>query len=358
MRKTLIIMLTVSGLMMVSGCSSSAENDVPQAKPRSVRIEKTVSRDLPVIVRSVGRLVPNREVAVSAQVTGIVMKINADVGTKVTSGETLVELDPIDYTLALNEAQANFQSAQARRVVAEKNYERAKSLLPENVITLELFDQAEAEYRSSQALVSQLKAVVDIARNRLGKTVIGAPFNGYVSQKLVELGQNVAVGDPVMSIADMETMRVRIHISENDYVHLDKDDPVTVMVEAFSDVEFTGRVDKIGIKADGRTNTFEVEVLLDNPQFTLKAGLTARVSIQTEVIHDAVMIGQGTVLFREDRKEVFVIEQGNKAVAREVKLGRVEGSTVRILQGLMPGDNLVVSGGQYLKHGDEVVVKP
>ena len=179
-----------------------------------------------------------------------------------------------------------------------------------------------------------------------------------VSQKLVELGQNVAVGDPVMSIADMETMRVRIHISENDYVHLDKDDPVTVMVEAFSDVEFTGRVDKIGIKADGRTNTFEVEVLLDNPQFTLKAGLTARVSIQTEVIHDAVMIGQGTVLFREDRKEVFVIEQGNKAVAREVKLGRVEGSTVRILQGLMPGDNLVVSGGQYLKHGDEVVVKP
>jgi multidrug efflux pump subunit AcrA (membrane-fusion protein) len=70
------------------------------------------------------------------------------------------------------------------------------------------------------------------------------------------------------------------------------------------------------------------------------------------------MISQGSVLFREDRKEVFVIEKGNTAVARKVKLGRVDGSLVRILEGLMPGDNLVVSGGQYLKQGDEVVVKP
>ena len=358
MRKILIIVLAVYGPMMVSGCGPSAENDVPPAKPRSVRTEKIVSRDLPVIVRAVGRLVPNREVVVSTQVTGIFMQIKADIGTRVDAGEALAELDPTDYTLALNESQANLQSAQARRVVAENNYERAKSLLPDNVITLELFDQAEAEYRSSQALISQLEAVVDIARHRIGKTVIRAPFDGYVSQRWVELGQNVAVGDPVMSIADMETMRVRIHISEHDYVHLDKDDPVTVMVEAFSDVSSAGRVDKIGIKADGRTNTFEVEILLDNPQFTLKAGLTARVSIQTEVIPDAVMISQGSVLFREDRKEVFVIEQGNMAVARKVRLGRVDGSLVRILEGLMPGDNLVVSGAQYLKQGDEVVVKP
>lgn len=358
MRKMLIIVLAVCGPLMASGCGPSKENDVPVAKPRSVRIEEIVSRDLPVTVRAVGRLVPNREVVVSAQVTGILMQINADIGTRVNAGEALVELDPTDYRLALNEAQANLRSAQARRVVAENNYERAKSLLPDNVITLELFDQAEAEYRSSRALISQLEAVVDIARHRLGKTVIGAPFDGYVSQRRVELGQNVAVGDPVMSIADMETMRVRIHINEHDYVHLDEEDPVTVMVEAFSDVSFGGRVDKIGIQADGRTNTFEVEILLDNPQFTLKAGLTARVTIQTDVIHDAIMIGQGNVLFREDRKEVFVIGQGEKAVAREVTLGREEGSTVRILQGLAPGDLLVVSGGQYLKQGDKVVVKP
>jgi RND family efflux transporter MFP subunit len=313
---------------------------------------------MPVLINSVGRLVPEREVVVSAQVPGIVMQLNADVGVKVDSGQALVKLDPTDYTLALNEANANLQSIQARLSAAENSYERARRLLPENAITPELFDAAEAAYRTSQAQVSQLKAAADIARQRLNKTVICAPFDGHVAQRLVELGQNLAIGDPVMGIADIQTMRVRIHVNEHDYVNLDKDDPVTVLVEAYADEPFAGRVDKIGIKADARTNTFEVEILLENPTYTLKAGLTARVSIQTEVIQDAVMIPQDSVLFREDRKEVFIIEPGGIAAVREVKLGRVEGSAVRILQGLTTGDDLVVTGGQYLRQGDEVTVTP
>ena len=352
------ISMVLCGLILFSGCSASDEDKAVETKPRPVRVEKIVSRALPVSVRSVGRLVPNRDVVVSAQVTGIVMQFKADVGAKVVSGEALVKLDPTDYTLALNESNANLQSAQARLSAAEHSFQRARRLLPEKAISLELFDAAEAEYRSSQALVSQLTTAVDMARQRLNKTLICAPFDGHVTRRLVELGQNVAVGDPVMGIADMQTVRVRIHINENDYVHLDKDDPVTVTVEAYPESDITGRVDKIGIQADARTNTFEVEILLENPQFIFKAGLTARVSIQTEIIPDAVMIPQDSVLFREDRKEVFVIEPGGKAAAREVRLGRTDGSAIRILQGLMPGDNLVVTGAQYLKPGDAVTVMP
>jgi RND family efflux transporter MFP subunit len=179
-----------------------------------------------------------------------------------------------------------------------------------------------------------------------------------VTQRFVELGQNVSVGDPVMQLADMKTMRVKIYINELSYVHLDKEDPVTITVEAFSQTPIVGRVDKIGIKADARTNTFEIEILVDNPDFRLKAGLTARVAIQTEVIPDAVMIPQNSVIFREKRKEVFVVDQDNLAVAREVTLGRVDGSHVRIRKGLNPGDKLVVAGGQYLKPGVKVMVSP
>lgn len=356
MRNHFIIGMVLSGLILAAGCSSSEDSKVVETKPRPVRIEEIVSRDLPVLVRSVGRLVPDRDVVVSAQVAGIVMQLNADVGAKVVDGEALVKLDPTDYRLALNETSANLLSAQARLSAAENSYERARRLLPEKAISIELFDAAEAEYRASRAQVSQLATAVDMARRRLEKAIITAPFDGYVTRRFVELGQNVAVGDPVMGIADMQAMRVRIYINEHDYVHLDKDDPVTVTVEAFPDTPFPGRVDKIGIQADRATNTFEVEILLENPQFIFKAGLTARVSIQTEVIPDAIMIPQDSVLFRENGKEVFVIEQGGKAAVRDIKLGRVEGSTIRILQGLMPGDKLVVTGGQYLKPGDLVTV--
>lgn len=343
-------------LILPAGCDAPGNEKAVKAKPRPVRVAKIQSRDLPILVRSVGRLVPDREVVVSAQVTGIVMELKADVGTKMAGGAALVRLDPTDYALALNEAEANLLAAQARLSAAEKSFARAKRLLPEKAISQELFDGAEAEYRTSRASASQLTAAADIARQRLNKTTINAPFDGRVVQRFVELGQNVAAGEAVMGIADMRAMRVKIHINENDYLHLDMDDPVTVVVEAFSDQPFAGRIDKIGIQADARTNTFEVEILLDNPRFTFKAGLTARVAIQTELIHQAVMIPQDSVLFREDRKEVFVVEQGGRSAVREVKLGETAGSDVRILQGLQGGDVLVVSGAQYLKPGDVVAI--
>lgn len=358
MKTTIAVITGLSLLIIFIGCGPAEENSVVEAKPRAVRVETIASRDLPIVVNSVGRLIPNRSVTVSAQVSGILKRYDADVGTRVDSGSSLAMIDTTDYALALREAEANLEVARVRESAAKNTFERADRLLPEKAITPELYDKAEADYKSAEAQVAQLTNMVALARRRLEKTSVLAPFDGYVTQRFVELGQNVSVGDPVMQVADMQTMRVKIYINELDYVHLDKQDPVTITVEAFSRSPITGRVDKIGIKADARTNTFEIEILVDNPDFRLKAGLTARVAIQTEVISNAVMIPQNSVIFRESGKEVFVVGENNLAVARNVTLGRVDGSDVLILDGLNPGEKLVVAGGPYLKPGDQVRVTP
>jgi RND family efflux transporter MFP subunit len=357
MKAQIVASLFIACLSVICGCRTPEADLAAEAKPRTVRVETVVNRNLPVTVHSVGRLCPNREVVLSAQVPGILQDYDADVGLRVAAGLPLAKLDAADYILAVSEAEANLLAARVKGVATENNFNRAKSLLPAHVITPERYDQCEAEYKASAALVAQLETVMSLAKRRLKKTVISAPFEGHVTARFVEIGQNVAVGDPVMRLADMKTMRVKIYISELDYVHVDKDDPTTVSVEAFSQAAMTGRVDKIGIQADARTNTFEVEILVDNPDFNLKAGLTARVVIQTKVIRDAVMIPQESVLYRENRKEVFVVEGDHTAVAREVQLGRSKGSNVRILKGLIPGDRLVVAGGPYLNPGDAVVVE-
>ncbi len=358
MKTIITAMIGLSLLVIFTGCGSTEENPVVEAKPRAVRVETITSRELPIMVHSVGRLAANRSVVLSAQVSGILKQYDADVGRRVDSGSLLAMLDATDYTLALREAEANLDAAKARRSAAKNTFERAGRLLPEKAITPELFDKAEAEHKTAKAQVAQLTNMVAQARRRLEKTSILAPFDGYVTQRFVELGQNVSVGDPVMQVADMKTMRVKIHINELDYRHLDKEDPVTVTVEAFSQTSIPGRVDKIGIQADARTNTFEIEILVDNPDFRLKAGLTARVAIQTEVISNAVMIPQNSVLFRESGKEVFIVDDNQLAVVRKVTLGRMDGSDVRILDGVNPGDKLVVAGGQYLNPGDKVMVTP
>ncbi len=356
MKTIITAMIGLSFLAIFTACNPAEEKPVAEAKPRAVRIETIASRDLPIVVNSVGRLAPNRSVVVSAQVAGILQRYDADVGDRVDSGGSLAVLDATDYTLALHEAESNLDAARVRLSAAKKTFERADRLLPAKAITPELFDKAEAEYKSAKAYVAQMTSMVALARRRLEKTSVSVPYDGYVTQRFVELGQNISVGDPVMQVADMATMRVKIYINELDYVHLDKDDPVTITIEAFSQSPVAGRVDKIGIKADARTNTFEVEILVDNSDFRLKAGLTARVTIQTEVIPNALMIPQNSVLFRESSKEVFIVDEENLAVARNVTLGRMDGSDVRILDGVNPGDKLVVAGGPYLRPGDKVVV--
>ena len=355
--KTKLILLGLLAVMLAfTGCSPPQEEKAVAAKPRPVKIRVIQPRDLPIVVRAVGRLAPNREVTLSAQVSGIVQAYGVDTGEAVATGQTVVTLDPVDYQLALNEARANLLAVRARFAAARNSFQRAAQLLPQNVITPEFYDKVEAEFKATQAAVSQAETMVDINQRRLEKTVIRAPFEGLVAHRMVEIGQNINIGDPVMTIADMAHMRVKIFVNEQDYVHLDKADAIRVQVEAYPETAFAGQVDKIGVKADSRTNTFEVEVLVANPTLLLKAGLTAAVSVTVDEILDAIMIPQDCVLFRENRKEVFVVDGEDKAAARNVTLGRVDGSAVRILEGLAPGDKLVITGAQYLKDGDRVAI--
>ena len=356
MIKYFIITGICVGITLLSACKPAEKEAVVQNKPVPVRLEKIKARDLPLVVNSTGRLEPNHEVVLSAEVPGIVNDYTADVGDEVAKGQLLVSLKPVDYRLALNEAKANLAAARARLDAAENTFNRYKSLLPRKVITQEAYEQSEAEYISAQAAVSQMQAAKSICSERLNKCEIKSPFEGFITARSVEFGQNVGVGEPVMSVADMKSMRVKIHLNEHDYVNLDRDDPVEVKIEAFPENSFKGHVDRVGIKADPKTNTFDVEILVENPGITLKAGLTARVHITTEVIHDAVMISQSSVLYRETKKEVFIIDGNQKATPREVKLGQIQGSLVRIVEGLAPGDLLVVTGGQYLKPGSSVTI--
>ena len=222
-------------VILVACTATDDDAPGPPSQPRAVRTQTVVARDLPLVVKAVGRLLPNREVVVSAEVPGIVKHYDADVGASVDRGALLAKIDPGDYALALKEAEANLLAAQIKLPVEKRSFERARRLLPEKVITPELYDQAEASYQSAEALVVQLESIVAQARRRVKKTDIIAPFTAYVARRFVEKGQHIATGDPVIQLADLSAMRVKIHVNELDYVHVDPSDPVTVTVEAFPD---------------------------------------------------------------------------------------------------------------------------
>ncbi|UCD91272.1 MAG: efflux RND transporter periplasmic adaptor subunit [Desulfobacterales bacterium] len=356
MRKLIFTIGVIIFMAVLTACSPPEENGLPEKKPVPVKTLMVDTQNLPVIVESVGRLVPFREVTLASEVGGVVKDYTADIGDRVNNGVVLVKIDPEDYRLALNEALANQASAKSRLDVAKKSHNRSETLLPRKVISQDSFDKSEAEFKASLAAVAQAKALVDISRQRLKKTRITAPFAGFITARHIEVGQTIALGQSVMSLSDLNSMRAIVHLAENDYIHLDNQDPVLITVPAFPDMEFKARIHRIGIKADERTNTFTAEILVENPDLLLKAGLTARVLLTVNNIPDAIMIPQSAVLYRENHKEVFVVNSDDTAAPRTIKLERSSGDFVQVLEGLAPGDKLIVTGGQYLEPGDKVKI--
>jgi len=352
---------TVTGLcfllILLCTCSPSSETDSTAIPvPRPVRVLEIQPIQLPLVTEVVGRLAPNREVTLAAELGGVIAAYNADTGDRVKKGSLLISLDPGDYRLALKEAEANLAIARTRLDLALKAYSRSKSLLPRKVITQDAYDKAEAEYLSAGASLERVTVLVDIAKAQLVKTQIRSPFDGHAAARMIETGQLIGVGQPLMKIVESDPIRIKIWLPEKEYVRLDRTDPVSIVIEAFPETIITGTIDRIGITADERTNTFGVEILVENSNQRLKAGMTARVRITTATIADAILIPQSTVLYRSDRSEVFIAGPDNRAILRQVVLGLSSSDKIEITEGLSAGDQLIVTGGQFLKPGDNILI--
>lgn len=366
-----IIKRVFTGVMLLLFClvSLAAWSGMVWAKEKNkktgtVQVKKAVPvevmearyEDLPSIVESVGRLYPNRQVTVSAQLPGVVKRYYADIGDAVKKGKVLIEIDPSDYQLGYDEAKAGLTAAEAGLFAATKAFERAKKLLPRQVISPGDFERAEAEFKGAEASEQRAKVGLKAARERLKKTRITAPFSSLVAALMVEEGQMVGGGVPVMILVDLSQVRVLIHLAERQYVKLDQDDPVEVKVDAFPDKVYKGKVDRIGITADAATNTFPVEILISNPELALKPGLSARVSVTLEVLSGVILIPQSTVLHREKGTTVFILQDDKTVSERIVKLGVSKGDLIQVLEGISPGEKVVTKGQNYIKNGDRVML--
>lgn len=347
-------------LVLFAGTGTAAkqavESSSPDTKAVPVEVLALTPRDLPVVIESVGRLYADRKVVVSAEVPGTIADYRADRGDKVEAGDLLVQINPVDYRLALEEGESNLAAAEVHLSAAEKTFERFRRLLPQKVISQDNFDKVEAEFKAARAQRDQAATGVKIARERLEKTRITAPFGGLVAERNVEIGGMVGAGTPLMTLLDLNRVRVKIYLPEKDFVHVDRDDPVRVTVVAFPDRTFEGSVGRIDIEADPMTNTFGVEILIENRDLLLKAGLTARTELTTQVYRDVLLIPQSALLFREEGPEVFTVDGNGTAEERKVILGQTQGDLVRVLEGLRPSDRLIVKGQNYLRKGDRVTV--
>ena len=258
-------------------------------------------------------------------------------------------------------------SSAAQLADATQQLDRAKSLASRKLLAQSDLDAAQTRYDTAkasrdQALASarQLRADIQaqasslqLAERELRDTVIRAPFEGYVAERLVSLGQFVQPQTPIMRIVRLQPLKLTAEVPEKFAPWIETGRAVLVHVDAYPDQAFTGTVVRISPSVNLKSRAFAIEGEVPNPDGRLKPGTFARVQITTDHVDRAVTIPASAVQSRYGTNRVFVVHNGELA-GREVVLGDRLGDRVEVSKGLDAGTPLVAKDVEQLADGMKV----
>jgi len=283
-------------------------------------------------------------------------------GDYIVRGTVLAQIRHEDLQHQVDQAAAAQTQANAQHVQADLDYERAKALFSTHSLTKPEFDQAQARFDSTRGAVDQAKATLRQAQLAFADADLTAPFSGYILARNIELGNLAAPGMVAFTIADTSAVKVAFGVPEYAVKQLRLGQEFTIHLQD-DPKEYKGRVTSIAASADEKNRVFAVEVSVPNPKASLKPGMIASLSFTgvhkapvPAVPLSAVVAEPGS----SGRYAVFVAkEQSGKWVAhlRNVALGETHESDVAV-DGLNPGEKVVVVGAAGLKDGDFIQVLP
>jgi len=351
LRKTITAVVVIAiAALVIYGVKTTLENNKAKSeatvksvvvKPTTVAVAPLGYREIEENVSLVGTIIPNREVTVGSETLGRIIALNAEVGHTVGRGATVARLETDQRVTALQSAQAAYDRAQ-------QDLARFEIVQQENALPQQQIDNAKIALRSAALQVK-------LARQQLADTRVIAPFSGVVDAKLAEVGAIVQPGTPIAKIVDISVLKVRVNVPEAQVFQLKVGDRVDVSTDVYPGVTFNGRISSIGAKAD-EAHTYPVEVTVSNDRVNpLKAGMFARVEFNSGALRRALAVPRLAVIGGAKEPGVFVVNNG-VAQLRKVTIGAEIGSDVEIVNGLVPGDQIIVVGQNNVTSGMKVTV--
>jgi multidrug efflux pump subunit AcrA (membrane-fusion protein) len=380
-------------IALSAGCSTGRGAAAGQQGSRQVKVEAAEVRDVRRAVDVVGTLTAREDVVVSAEVAGRVASLKHDLGDRVAAGDELVQLDQekAQYSVeagraALAQSRAKYGatesgelpaldrvpevvSAAAELADAKQRLDRAKSLAARSILSKSDLDDAQTKYDTAaaahdQALASarELRADIEakssalrLAERDLRDTVIRAPFDGFVAERIVSLGQYVQPQAPVMRLVQLHPLKVTAEVPEKFAPWMQTGRELTVRVDAFPSEAFKGQIVRISPSVNLKSRAFAIEGEVPNQDGRLKPGTFARLDISTDHVDRAITIPAAAVQSRYGTNRVFIVTNG-ALQGREVVLGDRLGDRVEVSSGLDAGATVVAADVEQLADGMKVAL--
>lgn len=375
-------------LLLAAGCKSGYQSGASQNKPadnratRQVKTARVEEMPFDETVTANGTLAAYDQSTASAKVAGRLGSISVDLGSVVRRGQVVAQVEPNDYKLRVQQAEAALAQARARvglspdgrddtvnpeqtgtvrqaRAVldeAKVSRDRAAKLVQQGIVARSEFDTVDATYkvavsryqdaieeiRNRQALVAQRRSELALARQQLGDTAVYAPLDGIVQQKRASVGEYLAAGAPVVDIVRMNPLRLQAEVPERDASTVRFGQNVRVTVEGDANV-YVGQIKRLSpvITAQNRMLMVEADVQNDG---RLRPGSFAKAEIVTNDAKVALTVPNSSIVTFAGIEKVIVVQNG-KALEKPITTGRRNGDWTEIVAGLNIGDQVIVDPG-------------
>jgi RND family efflux transporter MFP subunit len=346
-------------LLLLAGC---AEEAPPVETPlRPVRWIEAEVGDGTRLRSFSGSAKASTESTLSFKVSGTVQSIPVQVGDRVTAGQLIAELDPRDYELQVQEANASLVDTKAQAREAAANHERYRLLYEADNTSKSELDAARAADESAAAAVDAASKRLEIAQLQLGYTRLEAPIDGAIADKFVDVNENVAPGAAIADLSSGSRIEVDIAVPEVLITQVQPNSDCSVTFDALPGRSFDATVTEVGVASTGLQTTFPVTVRLRDAVDEVRPGMAAVVRLELEDADTRPRVLVPAVAVGEDRVGRFVyvvLDDGpnqGRVERREVVLGDMTaGGELEVFEGLDGGDRIITRGMSKLSDGMSV----
>jgi RND family efflux transporter MFP subunit len=351
-----LTILCLAAVAAISACKRRAE---PPAKPAVAVVAREIARrTVQSSLALTGTVEPDKAARLAAQVDGEVIYLGAREGDSVRSGQVLVRIDPSRLAAALEEVRADRLAAQAELEDAHRVLERDRELYERQGISKERLEKSETEVRRLEAAEMRARAKISGLEAQLADTEVKAPFDGYILERSVELGDVVKNGTPLLAVAS-RTLHALVPVSEIAIGRLAEGHEVRLRSDAGTNADgCEGLIKRIRPRIDPATRTADVEVVPGPGTCDVRwlPGMLVRATFTLAERHDVLAVPAEAVGIRPDGSRTVFVVEGDIVRQRKVKAGLEGGGWVELMEGVQEGDKIVIQGFEKLKDGVAVTL--
>ena len=353
-KKILIVVIILAVISVAVFIAAKTKNNGEENGIRLIKVERG---DIVEKALAIGRIEPEKEIAVKSKISGIVKNVFVEVGDIVKPGQPLMEIKPDPTPLEYAEAKRNSEIALNNFERASSEYDRMKKMLESRLISQKDFEIAENDYKQYRLRLNMAQerlALIDQGSTKVADrqvdTVIKSPVAGTVLERRVNEGDPVVpltsyqAGTELLLLADMDNLIFKGTVDEIDVGKLEQGMEAELKIGAIPDEAIWGTLSRISPKAKKQENAtlFDVEITITKRgNKVIRAGYSANAELLINKAADTLFIPERLVVFEEDRTYVEVHNEAGEVEKKEIKIGLSDGINVEILEGLNQGEEVV-----------------